>query len=186
MKLSILISTIQVRQHELNSLLTSLETQICKYENEIEVLLQSDNGEASIGAKRNLLLSKANGDYVCFIDDDDEVSEHYVDYIMEGISKAPDCCSLRGVITWDGENPELFEHSIRYKAYATTTNDIKYERYPNHLNCIKASIAKQFKFPETNHGEDTEWATQIFNSGLIKTEYFIDRIIYHYKFITNK
>ena len=61
-----------------------------------------------------------------------------------------------------------------------------YERYPNHLNCIKSSIAKQFKFPEINFGEDTLWADKVFKSGLIKTEHFIDKVIYHYKYITNK
>jgi hypothetical protein len=93
---------------------------------------------------------------------------------------------LRGIITFDGETPELFEHSIKYKEYKTVDNPVKYERYPNHLNCIKSSIAKQFKFPEINHGEDTDWATQIFNSGLIKTEHYIDSVMYHYNFITRK
>jgi hypothetical protein len=54
------------------------------------------------------------------------------------------------------------------------------------LNCIKASIAKQFKFPEINHGEDTQWATQIKESGLLKKEVYIDKILYHYQYVTKK
>jgi glycosyltransferase involved in cell wall biosynthesis len=150
----------------------------------IEVIYDDMGG--TIGEKRNRLLSDANGEYVAFIDDDDTVASDYVDTLLMALSTSPDCVSLRGVITWDGANPELFEHSIKYSAYATTTNPIKYERYPNHLNCIKASIAKQFKFPEINHGEDTDWATQIKESGLLKKEVYIDKILYHYQYVTKK
>ena len=83
-------------------------------------------------------------------------------------------------------NPEFFEHSIRYKSYSTTDNIIKYERFPNHLNCIKKSIANQITYPEINHGEDTDFAHKLYASGLIKTEHYIDNVLYHYKFITNK
>jgi glycosyltransferase involved in cell wall biosynthesis len=151
---------------------------------EVEILVNSE--DLSIGTKRNKLLEQSTGEYVCFIDDDDEVSSRYIDLIFEGIIRDVDCCSLRGVITWNGENHEIFEHSIRYSAYNTTNNYVKYERYPNHLNAIKATIAKQFKFPEINYGEDTDWATQVHKSGLIKSEHYIFETIYHYKFIPNK
>jgi glycosyltransferase involved in cell wall biosynthesis len=182
MDLSILIPTIPSRAGMLQELLESLTKQIKG--KEVEILVNSE--DLSIGEKRNKLLEQAKGKYVCFIDDDDEVSSRYIDLIFEGIIRDVDCCSLRGVITWNGENHEIFEHSIRYSKYHTTNNYVKYERYPNHLNAIKATIAKQFKFPEINYGEDTEWATQVHKSGLIKTEYYIHDTIYHYKFIPNK
>ena len=153
----------------------------------VQIILYTDDGTKTIGAKRNQLLEWARGEYLCFFDDDDSPSKDYIKLIMEGIATGKDCVSLRGVITWDGERPELFEHSIKYPAYATNdTGAIKYERFPNHLNAIKSSIAKQFKFAEINHGEDTDFATQIKNSGLIKTEHYIDSVIYHYNFKTNK
>ena len=94
---------------------------------------------------------------------------------------------MTGVITWDGNNPEVFEHSIKYKAYRTNdTGPIKYERYPNHLNIIRSDIAKQFRFPEINHGEDTDFATQIFKSGLLKKETTIDGVMYHYDYKAKK
>lgn len=190
--LSILIPTLPSRKPMFDDLVKKLISQYQSKGYDVEILFnvklyQSYGFVESIGAKRNYLLDIAKKDYLCFIDDDDDVSEDYLDKVFEGINKGVDCCSLRGVITWDGLQPETFEHSIKYNAYATTKfNEIKYERYPNHLNVIKASIAKQFKFPEINHGEDTDWATQIFKSGLIKTEHYIDSVIYHYKYVTNK
>ena len=81
---------------------------------------------------------------------------------------------------------KIFEHSIDYKEYKTNppTFAITYERYPNHLNVIKTDIAKQFKFPEISFGEDTSFATQVFKSGLLKTEGYIGDVIYHYKYKT--
>lgn len=190
MKLSILIPTLESRKELLDSLKTNLGKQIvsCNADDDIEILTESDNGTATIGAKRNALLAKATGDYICFFDDDDKPSVNYIYNLLECISTQCDNCSMTGVITWDGINPELFEHSIKYKEYKTAppTSGIRYERYPNHLNVIKREIAQQFKFPETNHGEDTDWATQIFNSGLLKNEYYISDILYHYDYKTKK
>ena len=89
-------------------------------------------------------------------------------------------------MTWDGVNPQVFEHSLKYKAYATTNNTIKYERYPNHLNCIKKSLVFDIKFPEISFGEDKTWADKVYESQVLKTEHYIDEVMYHYKFILHK
>jgi glycosyltransferase involved in cell wall biosynthesis len=190
MKLSILILTMRERKESLKKLKRILDPQVKPRWKDVEVLIRLDDKDArsTVGSKRNALLAEAQGDYVCFIDDDDEISNTYVRDILEATKTGPDCCSLRGVITWDGINPEIFEHSIKYQKYKTNIDEqpIKYERYPNHLNAIKRSIAIKYKFPLTNFGEDTDWATQIFNSGDIKTEATIDGIMYHYLFKTEK
>lgn len=187
MLLSILIPTLESRQEKYLSLVDKLLDQIEKgYSNYVEIIPLCDKGEKTTGKKRNELIQMAKGEYVCFIDDDDEVSKDYIDLVMDGISKGVDCCSLRGIMTWDGANPQVFEHSIKYNAYKTTANEIMYERYPNHLNVIKKSIAEQVKFIEIYQGEDTLWANEINAKGLIKTEHYIDSVLYHYRFIRNK
>lgn len=188
MLLSVLIPTLQSRQDKCLTLVDKLLDQV-EQQNAIglvEVVTLYDRGEKPIGTKRNELIEMAKGEYICFIDDDDEVSQNYIKNLLEGIEKGVDCCSLKGVITWDGINPEIFEHSLKYKAYATTNNTVKYERFPNHLNCIKKSLVFDIKFPEISHGEDTDWATKISNANVLKTEYYIDEIMYHYLFKTNK
>lgn len=184
MKLSILICTLPSRKELFKSLWDSLFSQITT---EVE-LLSWDTESASIGAKRNALLGWAKGEYVAFVDDDDDVSENYISLLMEGINKGVDCCSLKGIYTVDGDIDGIFEHSLKYKEWKTTGNDngVKYERYPNHLNCIKASIAKQFKFPEKNHGEDYDWSKKLHDSGLLKIEHYIEQPIYFYKYRTKK
>lgn len=156
-------------------------------------VIWDNRAKISIGEKRNFLISQAvkyqnEPGYVAFVDDDDNVSKHYVDLLLSGIRTEPDCCSLRGIITDDGVNPRVFEHSIRYKEYRTVIKNGKefYERYPNHISCMKLSIAKQFPFPAINHSEDTDFATQVFKSGLLKTEHWIDDIIYYYNHVSKK
>jgi glycosyltransferase involved in cell wall biosynthesis len=180
MKLSILICHLPERKKLLHRLSEVLNPQLS---DSVEVLVAADS-RLTVGEKRNILLHWAKGDYVAFVDDDDLVSSDYVSLLMEGIDKGVDCCSLLGEITFDGDNPELFEHSIKYDKWKTVEGDIKYLRYPNHLNCIKASIAKRFKFPNKSHGEDHDYSTQIQRSGLLKTEHYIPKVIYYYQWQT--
>lgn len=189
-KLQILVPTTPDREIVFNEMKRELDKQIarCGCQHNVEIVeYNTPKGVPSIGAKRNYLLSNATAEYVAFFDSDDTPSPTYIQSVMVGIENGADCCSLRGIITFDGKNPELFEHSLRYAEWKTnTTGDIKYERNPNHLNVIKREIAQQFKYPETNHGEDHDWSTQVLKSGLIKTEHYIDEVIYNYKFIERK
>jgi glycosyltransferase involved in cell wall biosynthesis len=150
----------------------------------VEVLTHEDNGELDIGAKRNILLNRASGDYLCFIDDDDRISVDYVDQILNGIKENPDCCSLVGEITFNGKDPKMFVHSIDYNEYFEKNG--VYYRPPNHLNAIRSDIAKKFVFPSLNHGEDTDWALQIRDANVLKKESKIQKTIYYYDYITEK
>lgn len=183
--LSILIPTIKRHDRLFNLLKFELFSQILPYKDQIEVLWD-DHETDSIGAKRNRLLERATGEYIAFIDADDKVSINYIDLVMEGVEKGVDCCSLRGVYTENGREDGIFEHSLKYDKWETVEGEPKYLRFPNHLNTIKASIAKQFKFPEKNHGEDFDWSAIVHESGLLKTEHYINEILYFYNYISNK
>ena len=52
----------------------------------IEIITEEDNGENSVGKKRNNVLDRAAGEYVCFIDDDDMVTDIYVSEIVNALS----------------------------------------------------------------------------------------------------
>lgn len=190
-RLAILIPSLIDRMDSWAHLLECLGKQINEHaaRDRIKIFSNIDNGQKTIGTKRNELIQTAikNGfEYVVFFDDDDVPGENYIKNILKGMDLNVDVVSLRGVLTNNGNNPEIFEHSIKYKTYKTNENGskIKYERYPNHLNCMKLEIAKQFPFPEINHGEDTNFATQVFKSGLLKKEYYSDNIVYHYQYQT--
>lgn len=184
-RLSILICTIPSRAASFGRLITELRGQMLAYAPAVGIISNAST-QLSIGAKRNWLLEKAESDYVCFCDDDDQVSKDYIDLLMKAVESGKDCASLLGSHYVDGVYDGDFEHSIKYHKWETVVGPIKYLRYPNHLSMIKTSIAKQFKFPEINHGEDADWSTKIYKSGLIKTEHYIPTVIYHYYKVTKK
>lgn len=179
---SILICTLEERKPLFEKLCAKLRLQIenAGLREQVEILYYSDNRTHSVGFKRNALLHASAAEYVSFIDDDDDVHVEYVPMIYEKLLKKPDCVSLTGVMTTRGKNPQLFIHTIKNKEYYWGNG--AYQRPPNHLNPIKRAIAIQFTFPETNFCEDTPWAMQIANSGILKTEEAIDVPYYFYQY----
>lgn len=184
-KLSILICSIKGRERLLRNLVNVLGNQAT---DDIEILVEVDNKEISIGAKRNILLRKARGDYVVFIDDDDLVSDDYTSKILKAIETSPDCCAIEGEIDHmkrirEGRRfhrhrcTQKFIHSIQYEKWFE--RDGIYYRCPNHLNPIKRKLVGQIMFPEMNQGEDKDFSLRILS--LLKTEVFIKGIIYYYR-----
>lgn len=183
--LSILIPTIERHSKFLYDLLSELSFQKIPYAASIEILIDRSEID-SVGEKRNRLLEKAKGKYVAFFDSDDWPSLNYIKLLMEAIESDCDCASLKGIYSVNGVEDGVFEHSIKYNKWETVQGDVKYLRTINHLNLVKSQIAKQFLFPEKNHGEDHAWSILLHQSGLLKNEYYIPEIIYHYRYLTNK
>lgn len=197
MKLSILIPTTPGRKPFLDKLKDQFISQLgeitqSKNQNglytiswpNVEVIMFTDNKENSVGYKRNVLLKESVGKYIAFIDDDDVISDDYFKVILAGIDTDPDAIELKGIITEDGNNPKLFIHSMKYDSWFEKDN--VYYRNNNHLSPVRSSIAKQMKFPEINTGEDHSYSKQLHESGLIKTEYPVDKPYYFYKYVSNK
>lgn len=179
MRLSILICTLNRRRHYFDRLAARLNPQ--KTDN-VEILASCDDGELSIGAKRNLLVSKAQGDYVCFVDDDDLVSENYVAKILEATQSNPDCIGLEGIITFNGNEPKKFIHSLRFKHWFERRG--VYYRNPNHLNPIRRDIVLKEPFQEINQGEDSDFSKRVLPH--LQSEQFVVGPIYFYEFRTTK
>lgn len=178
-KLSILICSIERRKQKLQTLLNFLENQIIKtkYENYVEILVELDDEKKSIGEKRNNLLSKSSGDYIVFIDDDDLVSTNYIEKIVNSIQENSDCIGFKGRIEQNGEMC-LFTNSLKIKNKYSLNK--QYFSHICHINPIKASIAKQYRFLDKFFGEDKSWLKKILDSELLKTETFIDEEMYFY------
>lgn len=172
-KLSILTVTLESRKQVFFNLARTLKSQA---NSSVEMLANCDNGEKSIGQKRNELLQAAKGDYVVFVDDDDMVSPFYVQNILKGLEKNPDCCGIEGIITMRNIGPKKFIHSLHYDEWFE--KDEIYYRCPNHLNPMKREIALEAGFPEKSWQEDQDFSYRL--KGKLKTEVFISGPIYFY------
>ena len=178
--LTILICTLTTRKDKLQNLMNILNPQLNANKN-VNIFIGSDSGKLSIGAKRDILLKKATGKYVVFIDDDDVVSSDYVELILRAAEYGSDCIGMEGIITTDGINPKRFIHSIRNKKWEEVNG--VYLRYPNHLNPIRTKLAKKVGFNrDLNNGEDKAYSDNVFP--MLKSETYIGKSIYEYKFET--
>lgn len=172
--LSILICSLNARKVMLDSIVSKLSGQ-CK--GKVEIVVDSDNGEKVVGKKRNDLIAAARGEYVVFVDDDDDVSDDYVQKILAALRTRPDCVGMEGIITV-GDASSLFKHSIEYCGWYTGIDG--YYRTPNHLNPIRRSIAVAVGFPSSvQFGEDQRYSEAIVKH--LKTEKYIEGPIYFYK-----
>lgn len=180
--LSILICTIPSRISLFVNLLNRLHVLKTKTNLLVEILFD-DSENISIGEKRNKLVSRSNGTYCCFIDDDDDVTDDYFSIIEES-GLTYDCIQLNGNMFLNGKAYLPFYHSITYTKWSQDQNG--YYRCPNHLNPIKTSIVKQIKFPNLSTLEDSDFSQKLLESGLIQTEYQHDKLQYTYFHVSNK
>lgn len=176
--LSILIPSLAWRHEQLKELVDKLYEAV-KHPF-TEILIDVDDGEKSIGRKRNDLLNKARGEYVCFIDDDDMVSDEYVLLVHQAVEGKPDVVSWWGEMSEDGVVKGTFLHSLK-REREIPGNRIGTHRFM-HLNPIRRECIGDIRFPEESFGEDQKWCERVWASGRVKTEVYIGGPHYFYRY----
>jgi glycosyltransferase involved in cell wall biosynthesis len=182
-ELSILILTLPTRIDSYARLIKSLNQQVIENNliHRVQILTLCDTKEISVGEKRNILLNKSIGKYVCFIDDDDVISPVYLMSILNAIDK---CNS--DVITFCGdyvENEIRTPFSISMVHRGNFNEPNMFYRLPNHLCPVKREIALSCQFTDKNFGEDSDYAEKI--NKYLKNEYHIQEKLYFYMYDSN-
>ncbi len=182
MRFSILIPTLIERRAAFERLVEKLARQIDDdgLQGEVEILDYPDNGEHTLGSKRNELVRRARGEFVAFVDDDDDVSDNYVVSICRALRDDPtvDCLGITGIVYFRGAHPHRFVYSLRYEHYFSRGG--VYYRPPYILNPIRREIAQQFAFEPVNFNEDIDWAMRLARARALRRETMIDSSIYFY------
>jgi len=184
MLLSILIPSLPRRVSFLNRLLAILAPQVTP---RVEILVEMEDRNVSIGLKRNSLLAKASGDYITFIDDDDTVTDDYVHQILKGIDQNVDVVCVTRIFTHNGERPAIMS-GIPYQRWHTRIigTQLHYIRGFQHTDAIRRSIVQGIKFEDRKFGEDHLWQNAVEQSKLIKNWHVIEKPTYHYEYRQNK
>jgi glycosyltransferase involved in cell wall biosynthesis len=177
--LSILICSLPERTNQLTRLLTVLDKQVNQHKIEVEYLIDfTPRGMMTTGFKRNELLYRAKGEYVCYVDDDDLVSTDYVSKILAAAKCDSDCIGIVGILKRKGRPDWTFRHSITVDRWCKDKEKKIYFRTPNHLNPIKRRLADLTGFNNLTIGEDRDYSDRI--KSHLKTETFIEGPIYYY------
>lgn len=174
---SILVATMQGREESLRRLLGSIQEKVARLAPEMryEIRMEYDNREKSVGAKRESLLQSALGKYVSFIDDDDDITDQYIEDLWECIKGDYQVMRLFGHIS-----PYRFFHTLDFKLSDKMATDTMFRRPPNHLNPMLADVAKLIHFQDATRGEDLDWAIRLHKSGFFSREYRSDDSRTHY------
>lgn len=174
---SVLIPTIPGREQSLSRLLASLHEKTSRIYPELrmEICLGFDNRETSIGLKREGLVQKAQGKYLSFIDDDDEITDAYIEDVREMILGQFHVMRLRGTMS-----NHTFSHSLANKLTDKMANATEFLRPPNHLNPMLADIAKLVHYKDSLRGEDLDWTIRMAQTGFLQREYQSDPSRIHY------
>jgi hypothetical protein len=181
---TVLIATIPGRERKLQLLITTIREKVSRIAPEIrlEICIDFDNRESSIGTKRQRLLERAQGKYLSFIDDDDEITDAYIEDFLATFRGNFHTMRLRGQM---GDYP--FVHSTAVKLtdpMATMDSPPVFQRPPNHLNPMLSDIAKLIRFKNATYGEDLDWTISMARTGFLQREYRSDdskRVHYIYR-----
>lgn len=176
---SILVPSVPSRLSKLEKLFAKLQGQIG--DKPVEVLALLDNKKRTVGLKREALVQSAQGRFLAFCDDDDDVSDDYVAKIVEAIQEScggpviswPDVIAFKQRCTFvnakciscleiDGPPFEI-DHDLNHTMEQVhqypdgTWRDIR--RKPWHHNAWRTDLAKAVHFPDVSFGEDGEWCS---------------------------
>lgn len=177
--LSILTPTIRGRESQVAKLQTSIEDQSSKLKNSawIEHLVLCDNRARSIGAKRQSLVDIARGQYIAFVDDDDDVAPDYVESLLRAAETGADVITFRQRAIYNGLESEV-HFGVNNQDGQFTPGGITL-RAPWHVCAWRRERVEGCLFGESNYGEDLVWCQQARKR--IRTAHHVDRVLHTYR-----
>lgn len=179
-KWSILMPTLPARRVIRKRMVSEIEKQLANY-NDIEFLVLEDNRMREYGPKMQAMIDIAQGEYVSFVDDDDEVSPDYVS-TLRSLMTGVDCIGFTGNISIEGGPWENVYYSMGHNVWRNEPVGLgrfDYYRNPQHLTPIRTDLVRQIEW-RGHYGADRDWSTRMAESGLLTTENVTPKILYYY------
>lgn len=170
--LTILIPTITGRETQFEWLVNSIKQQ--GFDNIISI---KDNKEISIGAKRQKLIELCETPYCWMIDDDDFILATAIEKIHKALKCEPDCVTFLESVNGN----QIACHSNIWNQWSSNKETYQYVRTPFYKDVLRTDIVKKIGFKDMRFGEDHDFSIRLKQSGLIKTEVFINECMYFYK-----
>ena len=175
--ISFLIPTIAGREKSLVRLTDSIHEKMARLAPHLRytINLSFDNREMSVGMKRQKLIQESKAKYSAFIDDDDEITDAYIEDMYKMIQESYPVMRLRGRI-----DPYTFTHSLENTLKGAMARGEVFLRPPNHLNPMMTDVAKLIHYKDALRGEDLDWTIRMSRTGFLTSEHRSDDSRIHY------
>jgi glycosyltransferase involved in cell wall biosynthesis len=187
-RLTICVPTVVGREDVCSKLIDEVKRQIKEnsLEKEVELILDKDNKEISIGAKRQRMYLASKGLFTVQLDDDDWIATDYVKLCYEGTFEPVDCIGYHEHCTFDGIRPKVSDFSIKYPAWKEYQHPLNgrfnHVRTPFCKSPIKTEICKKVGVKDMRFGEDHDFAIRVYP--FLKKEHYINKSMYFYRYKT--
>ena len=168
--LSILIPTIPSRAERFTFLYNEVQRQatwvntIHAYQGTVEIIINGSDafldGGLSIGKKRQDLVNKANGKYLCFLDDDESIAPNYLEVLVGLCRQDKDVCTFRNISKLDNFWMIVDMSLSNSENEQGRHNGIVY-RKPWQICPVRSEYAKLHSFEDISYGEDWKWFEQV-------------------------
>lgn len=159
--------------HNLNTLHPMLGTAEVLFDDSKKYL----SGGLSIGKKREGLVQRASGKYLCFCDVDDLPSPNYIEAIIRLCQQDKDVVTFRNFTKTD------FYWTVVDMRLGNIDDQSSPEKIVNrncwHICPIRSEIAKRHSFPDINYSEDSEWMEKVLPDCF--TEAHTDEVLHSYQ-----
>lgn len=185
--LSILIPTIPERVDRFTSLFNELHRQLEYMQTfhsslgRIEILVEHSkkylDGGPSIGEKREELVRRAEGKYLCFCDDDETVSPNYLETLVRACQLDVDIVTFRSMVKLK-DYWALIDMRLSFTHNEQATPDHTVRRPPWHMCPVRSVYAKVPNWKYVNDAEDFDWMERVLK--MCQTEHHTDRILFQY------
>jgi hypothetical protein len=147
----------------------------------MEHLVLLDDRKMTIGEKRQKLLDAARGDYVAFLDDDDEVMPDYLSGLAGAIAHGADVVTFVQRAVINGEVGHV-DFRVTHQGDEPWRPGETAKRRPWHVCAWKRELVADCRFLFCNYGEDAAWVAQA--CARAKTGVHVPRVLHTYSHST--
>lgn len=186
--LSILIPTTPDRHEMFTALFNELHRQLEYMQTfhpslgRVEILVDDSKlfleGGLSIGKKREALVKRAEGKYLCFVDSDDWIAPNYLETLVRLAQSNADVLSFRNISKMDNFWM-IVDMSLRHEDNIQASPYYIVYRKPFHICPVRTIFAKLHDFEDINDGEDWKWMEQVLSHCIIEAK--TDSVIHEYR-----
>ena len=154
-----------------------------KKDSRIKALTKPNGG---LSSSRNFGLDHANGDYVCFVDSDDELFPNSIENLHNGIKKTGALASVGAIHVVYEAHKELEDsdnsyYQIRYSGLKEINDQIRFSFHYSACGCLfsmKPIRELGLRFPQGLCYEDAWWHWAYFSQ--IDKVFFLKDAVYRY------